>query len=79
MAELGDPKDGARNGKLFPELIALPGRIAPLERPLPPPAAPRRQASAAPHTTVGTTPTPQAQVSRINQEQEQNPHPAPQM
>ena len=61
-----------------PELVALPGRLAPPERFLPPTAAPRRQASATTLPAAGTTPTPQAH-SRKNQAQEHNPHPAPQM
>ena len=66
-------------GKFCPELVALPGGLAPTELSLPPPAAPRRQALATPQPEEGTTPTAQAQVSRGNQAQEQNPHPAPQM
>ena len=44
-----------------------------------PPAVPRRQESSTPQLAAGTTPTPQAQGSRINQAHEHNPHPAPQM
>ena len=66
-------------GNFSPELVSLPRGVAPPERPLPPPAAPRHQALATPQTEEGTTPTAQVQGSRRNQEQEQNLHPAPQM
>ena len=49
-----------------PKLVALPGGVAPPERPLPPPTVPRCQASATTLPTAGTTPMPQAQ-SRRNQ------------
>ena len=66
-------------GNFHPEMVALPGGLAPPEIPLPLPVAPRSKALATPHPEAGTTPMPQAQGSRRNQEQEQNPHPAPQM
>ena len=62
-----------------PELVALPGGVIPPDRPHPPPAAPRRQSLVTPPSAAGTPPTPQNQGLRINQEAEQNPHPAPQM
>ena len=65
-------------GDFRPKLVALPGRLAPIERPLPPPATPYLQASATPQPATGTNPTPQVQ-SRIIQAQEQNYHPTPQM
>ena len=45
-------------GNFHPELVALPGWLAPPEIPLPPPAAPRRQALETPEPEAGTTPTP---------------------
>ena len=66
-------------GNFRPELVALPGGIAPPELPLPPPAAPHHRASATTQPAAGTTPTPQAYIRRGNQVQEHNPHPTPQM
>ena len=51
-------------GNFRPELVTLPGRLALPERPLPPPAAPRRQALATLQPAVGTIPTPQVQSRR---------------
>ena len=65
-------------GNFCPDLVALPGGIAPPERPLPPPAAPRLQASDKTQPAAGTTPKLQAQIRR-NQVQDHNPYPAPQM
>ena len=62
-----------------PELVALPGGLAPPDRPQPPPAVPRRQVLATPLPAAGTPPTPQTQGGSRNQGEEQNPHPAPQM
>ena len=46
-------------GNFRPDLVALPGGLAPPERPLSPPAAPRCQASATPQPTADINPTPQ--------------------
>ena len=62
-------------GIFWPELLTLPGELAPPERPLPPTSATRRLAATT--QAEGNTPTPQAQVRRGNQVQEHNPHPAP--
>ena len=45
-------------GNFHPELLALAGGLAPPEIPLPPPAAPHRQALATPEPEAVTTPTP---------------------
>ena len=62
-------------GNFRPELVTLPRGLAPLERPLPPPAETCRLV-ATPQAS-GNTPTPQALGRRGNQIQEHNPHPAP--
>ena len=62
-------------GNFRPELFTLPSGMAPPERRLPPPSATRRLAATP--QVEGNTPSPQAQVRRGNQVQENNPHPAP--
>ena len=64
-------------GNFRPELITLPAGLVPLERPLPPPISPRRQAETP--QAEGNNSTPQAKGRRGNQVQEHNPHPAPHM
>ena len=49
-------------GNFWPELVTLPGGLAPTERPLLPPSATHRLAAT--HQAAGNTPTPQAQVRR---------------
>ena len=62
-----------------PELVTLPGGIAPPNRPQFSPAAPLRQALTTPLPEAGTSTTTQIQCLRRNQEAEQKPHPSPQM
>ena len=64
-------------GNFRPELITLPGRLAPPEIPLPPPSETRRLAARP--QAEGNTPTPQVQGRRGNHVQENNPHPSPHM
>ena len=64
---------------LQPEMVALPGGLAPPEQHPPPPAVPRRSAMVAPPTATGNPPHPLAQNRQRNQEEEQNLYPAPQL
>ena len=64
-----------------PELVALPGRLTPLDSTQPPPAAPHCQELESHLPAAGTPPPPNHQTHgrRINQDAEQNYHPAPQI
>ena len=67
------PRRALETGKFRPELVTLPGGLAPPERPLHPLSAKRRQSSTL--QAAGNTPMPEAQGQWGNQVQEHNPHP----
>ena len=62
-------------GNFRPKLVALPGGLAPPQRPPPPPTAPQCQGAVSPLHATGIPSPPPAQNSQCNHEVEQNPHP----